>query len=270
MTIKEKLMKERPELDEDYFRTHCPDMTNTIPSKKCKCVGRNYIRYATSNKSTKEMCEDCWNQKVRPSAVAITLIVIAIAALIFTLTFVGVKVFDVGKPVDNGDNVVVETFETVDKPITEEPLKTIEEPLIFTETSVDTVDGTTVETLVETATKPATDVISKPVVDSVGTLPKGETVILTATAYCGENYPHICNNGDPTKTATGVRPTAGRTIAVDPRMIPYGSRVLINGVTYVAEDCGGAIKGNRIDIFFDTHQEALQWGRRTVEAIILD
>ena len=80
------------------------------------------------------------------------------------------------------------------------------------------------------------------------------------TYYCTENYPHICNNGDATKTATGTTPTAGRTIAVDPKVIPYGTEVIINGHTYTAEDCGGAINGNRIDIVVDTHEEALQCG----------
>lgn len=89
------------------------------------------------------------------------------------------------------------------------------------------------------------------------------------SAYCGENYPHICNNGDASVTATGTTPTAGRTIAVDPSVIPYGSEVIIDGHTYIAEDCGGAIKGNRIDLFFSTHEEALAWGKKTKEVIII-
>lgn len=89
------------------------------------------------------------------------------------------------------------------------------------------------------------------------------------TAYCGENYPHICNNGDASTTATGTTPTANRTIAVDPTVIPYGTKVIIDGKTYIAEDCGGAIKGNRIDMFFNTHEEALQYGRQTKEVTIL-
>lgn len=80
------------------------------------------------------------------------------------------------------------------------------------------------------------------------------------TYYCKENYPHICNDGDATTTATGTTPTAGRTIAVDPDVIPYGTEVVINNHTYIAEDCGGAINGNRIDIVVDTHEEALQLG----------
>lgn len=61
-------------------------------------------------------------------------------------------------------------------------------------------------------------------------------------------------------TKSGTRATAGRTIAVDPKVIPLGSEVIINGHTYVAEDTGGAIKSNRLDIYFDSHQEALNFG----------
>lgn len=53
-------------------------------------------------------------------------------------------------------------------------------------------------------------------------------------------------------TSTGAIAEEERTIAVDPSIIPYGSIVLINGKEYVAQDCGGAIKGNKIDIFVDS------------------
>ena len=84
--------------------------------------------------------------------------------------------------------------------------------------------------------------------------------ICKITAYCIEDYPHICNNGDASTTATGTKPTPGRTIAVDPSVIPYFSNVIVNGNTYIAEDTGGNIKGNRVDIVFATHQEALDFG----------
>lgn len=84
----------------------------------------------------------------------------------------------------------------------------------------------------------------------------------TITYYCCEKYPHICNAGPPYKTATGTTPTANRTIAVDPSVIPLGSHVIIDGREYVAEDTGGAIKGNRIDIVVATHKEALRCGKR--------
>ena len=56
-------------------------------------------------------------------------------------------------------------------------------------------------------------------------------------------------------TSTGVTATTNHTIAVDPTQIPYGSQVVINGQVYVAEDCGGAIKTNCIDIYVATHAE---------------
>lgn len=82
------------------------------------------------------------------------------------------------------------------------------------------------------------------------------------TAYC----PCFrCCGKDDGITSTGTLATEGRTIAVDPRVIPYGSSVTIyfsdgTSHTYTAEDCGGAIRENRIDVFFDDHQAALQFG----------
>ena len=78
------------------------------------------------------------------------------------------------------------------------------------------------------------------------------------TAYCP--CTKCCGKWANGITSTGVTAQANRTIAVDPSVIPYGTRVLIDGNEYFAEDCGGAIKGKRIDIYFDTHKEALQWG----------
>ena len=89
------------------------------------------------------------------------------------------------------------------------------------------------------------------------------------TAYCCEKYFHICNDGNPSVTATGTKPTPGRTVAVDPKIIPYGSKVIINGHTYIAEDCGDAIKGNRVDILFPTHREALQFGIQYADVYVI-
>lgn len=61
-------------------------------------------------------------------------------------------------------------------------------------------------------------------------------------------------------TATGTVPMPGRTIAVDPSVIPLGSKVEINGHVYIAEDTGGAIRGNKIDIFVADHNTALNAG----------
>lgn len=76
-------------------------------------------------------------------------------------------------------------------------------------------------------------------------------------------------NGDGV-TATGTIPTAGRTIAVDPSVIPYGTQVYIPsmGGTYIAEDTGGMIKGNKIDIYMSHGDIARQWGRQTIEVYV--
>ena len=66
-------------------------------------------------------------------------------------------------------------------------------------------------------------------------------------------------------TASGARAEAGKTIAVDPDVIPLGSTVIINGQEYVAQDTGGAIQGNRIDVYCNSHEEALQLGVITAE-----
>ena len=82
------------------------------------------------------------------------------------------------------------------------------------------------------------------------------------TQYCCEEYEHICGTGNGI-TATGTKVTAGRTIAVDPRVIPYGTQVYIEGFGWrTAEDCGGAVNGNHIDIAASTHNEALSIGTR--------
>ena len=92
--------------------------------------------------------------------------------------------------------------------------------------------------------------------------PLGE---FSLTAYCPCT---ICCGKSDGITATGTLATEGRTIAVDPRVIPYGSSTTIyfadgTSHTYTAEDCGGAIKENRIDVFFDDHQAAREFGVQT-------
>lgn len=78
----------------------------------------------------------------------------------------------------------------------------------------------------------------------------------------------MCYQGDPSVTATGARTTPGRTIAVDPKVIPYGSRVYVQGVGWrVAEDTGGAIKGNKLDVCVASRSEAFDYGRQRVRVM---
>jgi 3D (Asp-Asp-Asp) domain-containing protein len=89
-----------------------------------------------------------------------------------------------------------------------------------------------------------------------------------ATAYCA--CPKCCGKWADGITASGTKATVKRTIAVDSNLIPLGSKVEIEGLgTYIAEDTGSAIKGKIIDIYFDTHEEALKFGRQKVNIRIL-
>ena len=58
------------------------------------------------------------------------------------------------------------------------------------------------------------------------------------------------------------------SIAVDPNVIPYGTEVIINGKVYKAQDCGGAIKGNRIDVYMNDHDDALEFGVKYAEVFV--
>lgn len=81
----------------------------------------------------------------------------------------------------------------------------------------------------------------------------------SCTAYCSEQYEHICGTGDGI-TASGAPVQAGMTVAADPDVLPLGSAVYIEGVglRYV-QDTGSAVKGNALDVAVDTHSEALAW-----------
>ena len=79
-----------------------------------------------------------------------------------------------------------------------------------------------------------------------------------------------CNGNNQALTATGTTLTEGRTIAVDPSVIPLGSRVFIEGYgVFIAEDTGGAIKGNKIDIAVSTHERANELGVQYANVYLL-
>lgn len=107
--------------------------------------------------------------------------------------------------------------------------------------------------------------------DAVTDEPKLESIgTFTVTAYCPCTS---CSDAWGDMTATGVRAVEGRTIAVDPDVLPYGTTVYFDGIDgfggYVAEDCGGAIDGKDIDIYFDTHEEAEAWGVKEREVFVM-
>lgn len=79
------------------------------------------------------------------------------------------------------------------------------------------------------------------------------------TAYCGCRS---CSGKWGTRTASGRKAKAGRTIAVDRRKIKLGTKIKIKGKTYVAEDVGGGVKGKHIDIYFKSHRKVRKFGRK--------
>ena len=119
---------------------------------------------------------------------------------------------------------------------------------------------------------PVTKVITKTVYveqshepESIGTF--------KITAYCP--CEKCCGKWADGITATGTKATQGRTVAVDPAVIELGSTVYFDGVDglvsgFVAEDTGSAIKGNRIDLYFDSHEDALEWGVRELEVYAME
>ena len=161
------------------------------------------------------------------------------------------------------EETILDTTEQIIEETTVSMTVSTEEPTIATEV-------TTEPPVIETE-PPATTEPDRPddSLISLGTF--------KLTAYCGcrkccgkyaDNRP-VDENGNVIVTGSiGVRLIAGVSISVDPSVIPYGTQVVINGHTYIAHDTGGNIKGNRIDVYFDTHQDALNFGAKKAEVFI--
>ena len=99
------------------------------------------------------------------------------------------------------------------------------------------------------------------------------TIRMEVTAYCpctkccGENAEGITASG------RDVSYNQGRFVAADTDVLPFGTKLVIpgyHGKPVEVIDRGGAIKGNKLDLFYPTHEEALQWGRQIIEVTIVD
>jgi len=106
--------------------------------------------------------------------------------------------------------------------------------------------------------KPSSRAISR------GTYTREKVVQMESSAYtpsAGLKHPTF-------RTRTGTKAEYG-VIAVDPRVIPLGTLMYVEGYGFgIAEDTGGAIKGNRIDVCIESHKKAMAWGRKTVKVHI--
>lgn len=142
--------------------------------------------------------------------------------------------------------------------------------------------GITGESTQEEQNQPFTVIRSEPPVEEIEVIEsepeqenKYELISLgdfKLTAYC--SCKECCgewaeNRGYKVLGASNQELISGYSIAVDPKLIPYNTLVVINGELYEAMDCGGSIKRNRIDIYFSDHKEALNFGVQYAEVFIL-
>ena len=135
-------------------------------------------------------------------------------------------------------------------------------------------EPTEVAATTEVTTTTTSVVVTEPqITEPLTTEATSYTMTVEATAYCpcskccgvyAENRP----NGI-VYTASGAVAKANHTIAVDTSVIPFGTQIKYGDVIYTAEDTGSAIKGNRIDIYFDDHTSALNFGRQTIEIEVI-
>lgn len=117
----------------------------------------------------------------------------------------------------------------------------------------------------------SSDFVSAPIEATIEEEPLAVLDQFLITAYCpcekccgiwSAQHPSRQGTGYIQKTATGVIPQEKHTIAADPAVVPFGTVLVIDDQEYVVEDTGAAIKGNRLDIFFESHEEALKWGKQ--------
>lgn len=160
-------------------------------------------------------------------------------------------------------------------------------PLGITQVAQDGRDGlaqVTLEVVVENGRRVASKELSRQVIrepemkvvlkGTSGRVTRGDREIsfkkafqMVATAY----YPGPDSTGPYANgyTSIGMKATYG-VVAVDPKVIPLRSLLYIDGYGYaIAGDVGSAIKGNKIDLCYDTKQEALDWGKRTVMVFLI-
>jgi len=137
-------------------------------------------------------------------------------------------------------------------------------------TAPPTIETQYIQVPIETTSKPTTTIPS--VAESVSAT-DGEMFSYLGdfhvTAYCpcekctgayGKNRP-VVNYQLVVATASGAFAQEGVTVAVDPKVIPYGTKIYIEGVgVRVAQDCGGAIKGNDLDVYYRNHDDAWESG----------
>jgi len=141
---------------------------------------------------------------------------------------------------------------------------------IFAETSIPLI----------TPTPSPASITSTPVQKTIEPAPKTELVslgVFRITAYChcekccgnwAKNRPTDEDGSLLVYTASGELAVEGVTIAADTSILPFGTEVIIDGNKYIVQDRGRVIKNNRIDVYFENHQDALEFGVQYKEVFI--
>ncbi|MDB5318831.1 MAG: hypothetical protein JWN40_462 [Phycisphaerales bacterium] len=126
---------------------------------------------------------------------------------------------------------------------------------------------------------PATEMLHEAVTASATIAPaasishKLRTIRMEVTAYCP--CTKCCGENAQGLTASGhdISYNSSRFVAADTQHLPFGTKLVIPGYAGGAVeviDRGGAIKGHKLDVFFPTHEEALQWGRQSIDVTVLE
>lgn len=167
--------------------------------------------------------------------------------------------------IETTESEVVTTIENIESD------KTTDESMEDTETTESKEESTEIITTVIEETSEAKTEETETTKDKEPKLVSLGEFRLTAYCACEEccdEWAHIRPNG--VIVGAIMEPlVAGYSIAVDPNVIPYRTEVVINGHTYKAQDCGGGIKGNRIDIYMDSHEEACDFGVQHAEVFMV-
>lgn len=117
--------------------------------------------------------------------------------------------------------------------------------------------GSTVVSEIGPGIEPAPEVENT---DTEETVPGESLGVFNTTAYC--HCPRCSGNG---LTYSGSVPTPNHTLSADLSVFPLGTKLYIDGTIYTVEDKGSGVNGNELDIYFSSHEEALQYGRKNVE-----
>ena len=175
--------------------------------------------------------------------------------IVFALIVIFI-VFNIHREIANENSTTTETTIT-------------ESTMTETETETETTIETETEVVTETETE-TEEITEEPTLISLGTFKL--TAYCSCKTCCGkwaEGRPVDSNGNEIIYGSSGTRLTAGESVAVDTSVIPYGTHIIINGKEYVARDTGYGVVGNHIDIYFNSHEEACQFGLQYAEVFVV-